>query len=121
MAREYAAAMPSPSYPFVDPTTGTINPAWLQCLIALYGRTGGASGNASKAAVDVSLEPSPFSYEAPQLGAAIVSGGGVIRLEINNGNGWYSTGSWYGLFPLGAGAKLRMTYVGSPSLTFIPE
>ena len=73
------------------------------------------------ALVPVILGVSPFVYTAPAHGAVLVRGPGVIRLELSfDGATFYQTGSWYGAFPLASGATVRLTFIGSPTLTFIP-
>lgn len=61
--------------PFVDPATGVINQIWLQLLIALWERTGGASGGGGST-TDIfnyvvgepSLAPPRENAEAGELG-----------------------------------------------------
>lgn len=42
----YAQTVPSPAQPLVDPQTGRITEAWLQFMLSLSTRTGGAPGPA---------------------------------------------------------------------------
>jgi hypothetical protein len=127
---EYACRLPAPQAPLVDPQTGLISRTWHMWALKMWTRTGGSSTEEADALANmadpgapsaVTLEPSPFTYTAPSRGSLIVSGGGVIRLETSaDGVTWYSAGSYYGACPLNKTARARLTYVGTPSLTFIP-
>jgi hypothetical protein len=71
--------------------------------------------------VPITVGASPFTYTAPSHGAVLVNGPGVIRLQLSfDGATFYPTGSWYGAFPLAKGALARLTFIGSPSMVFIP-
>jgi hypothetical protein len=132
-AAKYISAMPAPASPMVDPATGIVSPAWWAWMRSMWTRTGGGTGstmsalaglvaNQSAPGVPVTLGASPFVYTAPSHGQIMISGGGVVRLEITaNGSTWFNTGAYYGAFPLASGSQARLTYVGTPpGMTFIP-
>lgn len=113
--------LPAPRYPFADPKTGAVSTPWWYYLQALFNRTGGASGGDFGPTVSIALTGSPFIYTSTGNGSLLVSGSGVVRLQIApSGTTYYPTGSWYGAFPLSVGSLVRLDYVGTPVLTFIP-
>lgn len=121
MSGALQADLPAPTTPIVDPQTGLIDQTWWYFFQRLFARTGSGTGGAFGNPGVITLGASPFTYTATVNGNAIVSGGGVARLEIARGNGtFYLTGSNYGAFPLAVGDKLRMTYIGAPQLVFFP-
>lgn len=116
--------MPMQAGPMVDPRTGFPTLIWWNWALAMFGRTGGGAGTGAKPPQPVTLGASPFEFTFPTLGTAVIAPPGMVRVELNNDGTWYPTGSWYGAFPAGGGAKLKLTYVAGPpipSLIFIPQ
>ena len=113
--------IPAPQSPIVDPTTGILSREWWYWFQKVYQRTGAATGGDFGPVAPVTLTASPMTYTATAGGTLIVSGAGMIRMEIStDGAAWYSTGHWYGAFPLNATSQARLTYIGAPVVTFIP-
>jgi hypothetical protein len=129
---DFRANMPLPAAPMVDPQTGYPTTVWWRWMLTMFSRTGGGTGDSSAAlaeftanqarpGVAVTVGPSPFIYTAPSHGSILVGGNGVTRLEITaNGATWFPTGSFYGAFPLAKSSQARISFVGSPSMVFIP-
>jgi hypothetical protein len=72
----------------------------------------------------ITVGASPFTYTNSNLYTVdiIVEGGGVSLLEFSrDGSTWYSTGSFYGMFALSKGDRLRATYASAPNMTLIPR
>lgn len=72
----------------------------------------------------IAVGASPFTYTNTNLYTVdvIVEGGGVSALEFSrDGTTWYSTGSFYGMFRLSKGDRLRATYAAAPNMTLIPR
>lgn len=71
----------------------------------------------------IELDVSPLVFEAPGPGALLVSGGGMARLEFTrDGERWFPMGAHYGLFPLAAGDRMRLTFVdpAPANVVFVP-
>lgn len=64
---------------------------------------------------------SPFVFTAPANGTLLVSGGGISLMQQQRGSsGYFSTGSYYGAFPMALGDMMRIVYVSVPKLEFSP-
>lgn len=132
MGVDYNCRLPLPASPVVDPQTGVATTALWHWMLAMFTRGGGNNAEVPQALNEyavsqtmpgepIPLGASPFVFTAPSRGSILCSGGGVIRLEITaNSTTYYSTGSWYGAVPLSKGSSARLTYIGTPVLTFIP-
>lgn len=133
MAVDYTCRLPSPALPMVDPKTGVMSEAMWQWMLQMWTRAGGNNTTTTTALNEyttaqtapgfaVTLGPSPFVFTAPGPGSILVAGNGMVRLEITAGAvlPFYPTGRWYGAFPMNSGAQARLTYTGTPTLTFIP-
>ena len=71
----------------------------------------------------VELDGSPVIFTAPSAGALLVSGGGVAALAFSrDGERWFPMGAHYGLFPMAAGDRMRLTYVqpAPANVVFVP-
>jgi hypothetical protein len=129
----YNSRLPAPAVPVVDPASGYLTPVWFSWFQSMFARLGGSDTTTSQVladlvagstlpAIPVVIGPSPFVYTAPRAGFVLVSGGGVTKLEITaNGTTFFPTGSWYGAFPVAKKSQARLTYIGTPSVTFIPR
>jgi len=137
--------IPAPRVEFIDKRTGLMAREWYLFFLNLFNLTGGGSNNLSL--LDVQQGPPPYPEPAPNnsyliqpsgitVGASpftftndnlytvdiIVEGGGVSLLEFSrDGTTWYSTGSFYGMFTLSKGDRLRATYAAAPNMTLIPR
>jgi hypothetical protein len=118
-----AQGFPSPTVPIVDPATGTLTPIWLRFLLAIFQRTGGASGSSAGSPLTVTPTASPFAYAAPSSGSLLISGGGVSNLQFSrDGTHWFSTGSFYGSFEMSQNDLVEIAYPGSPpTVIFVPH
>lgn len=76
-------------------------------------------GNPPAAEASITVGASPFSYTAPRGGVVIVYGGSVSVVSFTR-VGTYTTGQTQGMFTLGAGDILTVTYSGAPTMTFAP-
>ena len=63
---------------------------------------------------------SPYTYTAPRKGFLIVSGGTVSAIAFARLGPFYGTGQTAGTFTLALNDKLKITYSGAPTLTFVP-
>ena len=78
------------------------------------------TGNPAAAESPVDVTGSPFTYVATQGGAVIVNGGTVSQIAFVRTQ-TYITGQTAGMFPIGAGDKLIITYSVVPSVVFAPR
>lgn len=100
---------------------GTFTHAWWYYFQRMFARTGGGTGGDFGPAAAIELGASPFRFVAPSSGSVLVSGGGITLLRYSiDGTKWFSTGSYYGAFPVAATALLEVTYVRTPIMTFFP-
>jgi hypothetical protein len=76
-------------------------------------------GNPPSAESLITVSASPFTYTAPQRGVVIINGGTVSQVSYIRVAG-YVTGQTAGMFTLGAGDQLVVTYSGLPTMTFAP-
>lgn len=76
-------------------------------------------GNPPAAETSITVGASPFTYTAPQGGAVIINGGTVSQVSYTRSTS-YVTGQTQGMFPVGAGDVLIVTYSGAPTMTFAP-
>lgn len=137
--------IPAPRVEFIDSRTGLMAREWYLFFLNLFTLTG--SGSNTTSLTDLQQDPpdyppevntsgsliapsaitvtaSPFTYTNTNLYTVdvIVEGGGVSALEFSrDGTTWYSTGSFYGMFTLSKGDRLRATYVSAPNMTLIPR
>lgn len=77
-------------------------------------------GNPPAAEASITVGASPFTYTATQAGNVVVSGGTVSQISFVR-VGSYVTGQTSGMFNLGAGDQLVVTYSGVPMMTFAPS
>lgn len=117
--------IPSSRVEINDATTGLISRDWYRFFFNLFTVAGGGAlpGYTNPPAI-VSVGGSPFSYanSAAYDVDILISGGGVEKLEYSrDGLIYYDTGSYYGMFTLSPGDRIRMTYLTAPSLTLIPR
>lgn len=73
-------------------------------------------GNAQAVAVTAS----PFTYTAPADGVVLISGGTVSVAEYGRNTGFYAPGLIGGPVAVLAGDKIRLTYLTTPTVTFLP-
>lgn len=71
-----------------------------------------------ESAITVGL--SPFTYQAPANGWVIVNGGTVSDISMERTTTFYTTGLITGQFGLSRLDNLRVTYLGTPTMTFFP-
>lgn len=117
----YPLNIPTPASPIVVPATGILTREWWYWFRRITERTGGATGGDFGPVVPVALTASPAVFTASNGGTLLVSGSGMIRLEISKDGGtWYSAGSWYGGLRMTETSKARLTFIGAPVVVFIP-
>lgn len=116
------ANLPPYDVPFLGPN-GKITQAWWIFLLQIFNRTGGSNGQGNiGAVVPVAVGISPFIYKAASGGVAMISAGGISKLEYTrDGNTWYQTGMFRGAFPMAKGDALRITHIAAPSMIFAPN
>jgi hypothetical protein len=69
----------------------------------------------------VPLMTSPMLFVASRKGFVIITGGTVSAIAISRTpNVFYPTGQLTGAFTLAQGDTLRLTYTGTPTVTFFP-
>lgn len=72
----------------------------------------------------VTVSASPFSLQVSEKGTVSVVSGTVSLIEIIRGGGstvvTLDTGLIAGLFPVGAGDTIRITYTVIPTVNFVP-
>ena len=69
----------------------------------------------------ITVGVSPYTYSALVRGSVIVSGGTVSAIAFSrDGTTFYTTGQTAGMFTLNAQDRLRVTYTGLPTMTFVP-
>lgn len=118
---DLSTTLPLPVVQAFDPDTGSFTHPWWYYFQRIYQRTGAASGGSFGPPETVTLGASPFVYTATQNGSVLICGPGMIRVEIQPADGiWYPTGGWYGSCAINAGDSMRFTFIGSPSVTFLP-
>lgn len=67
----------------------------------------------------ITVGVSPFSYTTPDDGFVLVQGGTVSAISITRKSA-YATGLTAGMFPVGRGDILIVTYTGSPNMVMFP-
>lgn len=78
-------------------------------------------GTPPAAEATIVITASPFTYVAPRGGSVIVSGGTVSQIQFARTKGApYVTGQTAGMFSVGFGDMLIVTYSGVPTMTFVP-
>jgi hypothetical protein len=71
--------------------------------------------------IAIAITGSPFSYQAPQKGFVILSGGTVSAVAFSRTTGiFYATGQTSGVFPMSQNDILKITFSGKPAIIFIP-
>jgi hypothetical protein len=78
------------------------------------------TGNPPSAETSITVTASPFKYTAPMGGSVIIEGGTVSQVTYTRSTTAYVTGQTSGMFPVGAGDILIVTYSGTPTMTFAP-
>lgn len=69
----------------------------------------------------VTLTGSPLSFVAPRAGFVIITGGTVTSVMYSRTPGtFYLTGHIAGQFQLSQNDVLKITYTGTPTITFAP-
>jgi hypothetical protein len=65
---------------------------------------------------------SPFTYQAPSAGFAIVHGGTVSSIQFARTSGtFHATEKTAGVFPMSQNDQLQITFSVIPSLVFVPQ
>jgi hypothetical protein len=78
-------------------------------------------GEPPSAEIPLTVTPSPFIYTAPKKGFMIVSGGTVTSIMISRTPPkYYATGETAGVFPLAQNDLIKVTFTGTPVMTFFP-
>lgn len=78
------------------------------------------SGNPASA---ISVGASPFTYQntAPNPGLVIVSGGTVTTISYSrDGTNFFLVGLLAGMYHMSPGDQIRVVYVLTPQMTFVP-
>lgn len=68
----------------------------------------------------IHLGASPFTWQAPQKGFVIITGGTVSAVQFTR-SAVYNTGQTAGLFPVSANDSLTITFSAAPTVTFVPQ
>lgn len=63
---------------------------------------------------------SPYTYQALYPGWVVVSGGTVSAIALGR-TAFYGTGLTAGVFPLARLDQIKVTYTGTPTMTFFPQ
>lgn len=90
------------------------NSAWYRFFQGLF------NGVPSGAESSVTLGATPYSYTAPSGGWVIVRGGTVSAIQYTRSITTL-TGLTSGIFPVGQGDILTITYTVLPTVTFFPS
>lgn len=93
---------------------GATNSVWYRFFQGVF------SGLPSGAESTVTLGASPYAYPAPSGGWVIVRGGTVSAIQYTRA-GTTLTGATSGVFPVGQGDILTITYTVLPTVTFFPS
>jgi hypothetical protein len=64
---------------------------------------------------------SVFTYTAPYAGSVVVTGGTVSAISIARQGTSVSTGLTVGVFPVSRYDQVKVTYSGTPTMSFIPS
>ena len=121
MANVKISELPAASLPLTGAELVPITQTGATKKVTVGNLISGASATAPSA---ITPTGSPFTYQNAAALAVdvIVSGGGVSALELSrDGSTFYSTGTFYGLFSLSPGYRLRVTYVSAPTMTLVPR
>jgi hypothetical protein len=78
-------------------------------------------GNPPSAEMAITVTASPFTYTPSQAGVVIINGGSVSQVTYTRSTTAYITGQTAGMFPVGAGDTLIVTYASAPTMTFAPR
>lgn len=73
------------------------------------------------AAVQPAVGASPWTYSPPNAGTVLVSGGTVSSIKFVRGRVTITTGLTSGMFPVGLGDSLIITYTVLPTVWFLPS
>ena len=114
--------IPAPRVTFIDPRTNFMTREWYRFFLNLFTLNG--SGQPPAAPTPITITASPFSYinTSNLLVDVMISGGGISKLEFSrDGVIFFNTGSYYGMFGLSPGDRLRATYVSPPTITLVPR
>jgi hypothetical protein len=81
----------------------------------------GETGQPPSAEIIVTPTASPFIFQAPKKGNFVISGGTVTSIMLSRtAPTYYLTGQTSGVFPLAQGDSVKVTYTGTPTMTFFP-
>lgn len=69
----------------------------------------------------VTVSASPFSYRAGRDGYLVVTGGTVTQQEYGRGSVFTDVGLLTSMLPIQLGDAIRVTYIATPTITFIPR
>jgi hypothetical protein len=81
-----------------------------------------STGTPPAAETPITVNASPFIYQAMSMGQVIISGGTVSDISYSRTPGvFYSTGQTSGVITLSANDVLKVTYSVIPTMTFMPS
>jgi hypothetical protein len=103
-----------PNYPVPLNLAGNTHSAWYRYFNDLN------QGVAPSEELVIVATGSPFTYQAPQGGMVIVSGGTVSAITFTRA-ATYNTGQTAGSFPVSAGDSITVTYSVLPTIIFAPQ
>jgi hypothetical protein len=114
--------IPAARVAFIDPRSNFVTRDWYKFLFNLFLLNG--SGQPAAALSAITVTGSPFTYinTSYLLVDLMISGGTVTNLEFSrDGLAFFNTGSYYGMFGLSPGDRLRVTYTSTPTITLVPR
>lgn len=106
------ASLPSLQAPVLD-AGGRFSQAWVGFFTALT--------KPASAIVPVSVFGSPFTFDAPQNGTVVLTGGAGVGLHLIRGRVSISLDPSGGMIPLDQGDALSVSYSMAPTLFFVPR
>ena len=114
--------IPAPRVTFIDPRTNFITREWYRFFLNLFVLSGSGQPPAEPTAVTITASPFTYINTSNLLVDIMISGGVISTLEFSrNGVTFFNTGSYYGMFGLSPGDRLRATYVTPPIITLVPR
>lgn len=108
--------------PIVD-ADGTISKSWWRPIAALLALASQLTATRQSAPIaGVFIGSSPYIYQAPYNGVAIITAGAITTVSLSrDGTTFFPTGTTFGCYPMSQNDTLSIgCSSGIPTLTFIP-